>query len=44
MEAERERQDALRMLRAWGAPPRLMRHAALVSEVALELGRGGGAL
>ncbi len=44
MEAERERQDALRMLRAWGAPPRLMRHAALVSEVALELGRGLEAL
>jgi hypothetical protein len=39
MTPEAERADALATLAAWGATPRLVRHAELVSEVALELGR-----
>ncbi len=40
MTPEEERAEALVMLAEWGATPRLVRHAELVSEVALELGRG----
>ena len=39
MTPEEERADALAMLAEWGATPRLVRHAELVSEVALALGR-----